>query len=49
MLAKGDDHRLFLGRQYGRAHSLRAHRRIVDKGPFAPLGDGLLIKAVLRG
>jgi hypothetical protein len=48
MLAEGDNHRLFLGRQHGRAHGLRAHWRIVDKGPLAPLGDGLLIKAVQR-
>jgi len=30
-------------------HDLRTHRRIVNKGPLAPLGDCLLIKAVLRG
>ena len=49
VLAEGDDHRLFLGRQNRRARGLRTHRRIVNEGSLAPLGDGLLIKAVLRG
>lgn len=49
VLAEGDDHRLLRGREHGRAHGLGAHWRIVDKGAFTPLGDGLLIKTVLGG
>lgn len=49
MLAERNDRRLLLRRQNGRTHDLRTHRRIVSKGPLAPLGDRFLIKAVLRG
>jgi hypothetical protein len=49
VLAKGNDHGLFLDRTGGRAHGLRLHRRIVDKSPLAPLGHGFLVEAVPGG
>ena len=32
MLAEGDDERLFLGGEDGRARRLRPHRRVMDEG-----------------
>jgi len=47
MLAEGDDDSLFLGRQHCRARSFRPHGTIVDEGPFAPLGDCLVVQPIL--
>jgi hypothetical protein len=38
---------LFLGRQDCRARSFRPHGNVVDKGPFAPLGDCLVVQPIL--
>src|SRR3984957_4116831 len=47
MLAEGDDDSLFLGRQDCRARSFRPHGNVVDEGPFAPLGDCLVVQPIL--
>ncbi len=49
VLAERNDRRLLLCRQNCRTDDLRTHRRIVNKGPLAPLGDCFLLEAMLRG
>src|SRR6185312_10388558 len=49
VLAEGDDDALFLRRQDCRARSLRPHGSVVDEGPFAPLGNRLVVQPVLCG
>lgn len=47
--AKGDDGRLLLGREDGRARRLRPHQCVFDGGPLAPLRDRLSVDVVLPG
>jgi hypothetical protein len=49
VLAEGDDDGLFFRRQDCRMWGLRTHRGIMDKRPLTPLGDRLLVQAVLCG
>ena len=49
MAAEGDDDRLLLGREHGGHRLLWTGRKIGDRGPLAPFGDGLRVDAVASG